>query len=165
MIMNKKGFVLTETLVVTVFLITISTFVYTSILPLMGRYEDMSNRENDIDIVYKLYHIRKMLYDDANRDTIVSTNIKDITCSDFANSSYCTKLFEHLDLIEYKLIYVKDIYTNLNAIDQIDIAMNSTELHSYLKKYQDDMGEYLVLLDRNRHTIAHLLYSPFVQSY
>ena len=55
---NKKGFFMTETLVVIVFIATIFTFIYISVIPLIGIYEDKSERENDIDIVYKLYNIK-----------------------------------------------------------------------------------------------------------
>lgn len=165
MMKNKKGFVLTETLVVTVFLVTISTFIYVSIIPLMGRYEDLIDREQNIDIVYKLYHLRELLYDDANKSTIVSGQVKDITCNDFDNSDYCQKLLNHMGIVNYKFIYVKDIYENLSAINQIDISINSNELSNYIKDYQDDAGEYVILLDRDRHTIAHLLYAPYVQTY
>ena len=162
---NKKGFVLTETLVVVVFLVTICTFIYVSVVPLMGKYEDLIDRERDIDIVYKLYNIRKLLYDDDNKDTIVQNDIKEITCTDFAKSDYCTKLMEQMELTNYKLIYVKEIYSNLNAIRQIDANLNTTELYRYIRAYQNDEGEDLILLDRDRHTIAHLMYAPFIQTY
>ena len=49
---NKNGFVMTETLVVIVFLVSIFTFVYISIIPLIGKYEDMVYRKSDVDIIY-----------------------------------------------------------------------------------------------------------------
>ena len=67
---NKKGFVLTETLIVTVFLISIFTFVYVSIIPLLGKYDDLTSRSSNIDIVYKLYYIRNMINNDTNKTTI-----------------------------------------------------------------------------------------------
>lgn len=156
---------MTETLVVVVFLVTICTFVYVSVVPLMGKYEDLIDRERDIDIVYKLYNIRKLLYADNNKGTIVQNNIKEITCADFAKNDYCNKLMEQMELTNYELIYVKDIYNNLNAIRQIDANLNTTELYRYIRAYQNDEGEYLILLDRDRHTIAHLMYAPFIQTY
>ena len=50
--MNKRGFALTETLVVIVFLVSIFTFIYVSIIPLIGKYENIISSENDIDMVY-----------------------------------------------------------------------------------------------------------------
>ena len=39
--MNKKGFVLTETLVVTIFVLLIFTILYNTAVPLLGRYEEI----------------------------------------------------------------------------------------------------------------------------
>ncbi len=87
---NNKGFVMTETLVVTVFLVTIFTFIYVSIVPLVGKYEDIITREADIDIVYKLYHIRQLVYSDGNRATITNlgnSTYKKITCSNISSAN------------------------------------------------------------------------------
>lgn len=174
---NKKGFVLTETLVVTVFLVTIFTFIYVSIIPLMGKYEDLVNREKDIDIVYKLYNIRKLLMNvDSNLVTKEGFN-DDITCDIFSNMSYrtyCDKLFEQMEITNYKLIYVDNIHNNIENgnIGRVDLSLNTNadEFYQYLKAYERDDGQYLVILDMSRdvysgnerHTMAHLLFSPYV---
>ena len=171
---NKKGFVLTETLVVTVFLVTIFTFIYVSIIPLMGRYDDLIDRENDIDIVYKLYNIRELLLQDDNRITITEEGFNsDIRCDSFAKIDYCNKLFEQLELTNYRLIYVNNIYNHRSDIQDVDTELNTTEIYQYIKKYEDNPGEYLILLDLSKdkytnepkHTIAHLLYAPYIQLY
>ena len=171
---NKKGFVLTETLVVTVFLVTIFTFVYISIVPLMGRYDDFIDREKDIDVVYKLYNIREILFQDDNRSTITLSGWNNkIECSQFARVEYCTKLFEQLELTNYRLIYVNNIYNHINDIKAVDAELNTKEIYNYIKQYENDEGEYLILLDLSvdkytkqaKHTIAHLLYAPFIQTY
>lgn len=148
---NKKGFVLTETLVVTVFLVTIFTFVYVSIIPLFGKYEDMAYRDADIDIVYKLYNIRKMISNDDNNATIASNTFKRITCSDLNDTTSCNKLIEYLELNNYILVYADNIQNRLT-----DFSNLNTEMHKYVSKYKDFNGRVLVLLDQNRHTIAHL---------
>ena len=150
---NKKGFVMTETLVVTVFLVTIFTFIYVSIVPLIGKYEDVVIREKDIDIVYKLYHLRKMVFSDSNRSSIISNSYKKIECTDISNPDYCSKMLEYLELNNYLLVYVNDIYDNLMAI-----KTESVEMYNYAYKHQDDQGQYLILLDMDRHTICHLLF-------
>ena len=163
---NKKGFVLTETLVVTVFLVTISTFIYVSIVPLMGRYEDLVNREKSIDIVYKLNNIRQLLIDDDNKDTITNGNYNNnVTCDQFARSTYCTKLMQQMELTNFRLIYVNNIYNNIGIIRGVDTELNITDLYQYIKAYIDDEGSYLILVDLKTHTVAHLLFSPFVQTY
>ena len=44
--LNRKGFVLAETLVVTVFLMIIFTMIYQNFVPLMGEYERRENYDN-----------------------------------------------------------------------------------------------------------------------
>lgn len=151
---NKKGFVLTETLVVTVFLVTIFTFVYVSIVPLFGKYEDMAYRGSDIDIVYKLYNIRKMISNDANNSTIENNTFKRITCSDLSNTTSCNKLIEYLELNNYILVYADNIQNRLTNFSSLN-----EEMYNYVLKNKEFGGSVLVLLDQNRHTIAHLSFN------
>ena len=151
--MNKKGFVLTETLAVTVFLVTIFTFIYAAIMPLIGTYHDMANRKADINIIYKLYHIRKMIKQDNNESEISQNNVKNITCSDLDKNSYCNNLMNFLELNNYELVFMKSISTNRNS----DIISN--EMKEYLEDYKDESFSTLILLDKENHTIVHLKYS------
>lgn len=50
-IMNNKGFVLVETLVVSVFVVTVFTFLYINVIPLVGGYEEEENYDS-IDTKY-----------------------------------------------------------------------------------------------------------------
>ena len=151
---KKKGFVLTETLAVTVFIITIFTFIYTAIIPLFGVYKDMAMREENIDIAYKLYHIRKMIKQDLNESEITSNNVKRITCNDLNDKTYCDNLMNYLDLSQYDLIYTKSIASNIESIRNIN-----DEIKEYIKSYSDNNDEVLILLDRNSHVIVHLIYT------
>lgn len=54
--MNKKGFVLVETLVVVIFVLLIFTILYNSAVPLLGKYQQLSYYD-DLDTTYDLYHI------------------------------------------------------------------------------------------------------------
>ena len=150
---NKNGFVMTETLVVIVFLVSIFTFVYISIVPLLGRYEDLVYRKSDIDIVYKLYHVRKMLEVDPNRSMITSSGFNNITCDDFDDFNYCNKLMEYLGLNDYLLVYTDNIIDDLSNFENLN-----KDMYDYISNYQDLTEKYLVLLDTNKHTIAHLAY-------
>lgn len=150
---SKKGFVLTETLVVTVFLIAIFTFVYVSIIPLYGKYEDMTYRNSDIDIVYKLYNVKKMIKADANMSTVTSLPFKRITCGDLDDITLCNKTMEYLELNSYMLVYTSNIQNNLSNFANLNI-----EMRNYISKYQNSSDKYLVLLDQNKHTIAHIIF-------
>ena len=159
---NKKGFVMTETLVVTVFLVTIFTFIYISIIPLIGTYEDKIEREGDIDILYKLYHIRKMLYNDPNKDLIINSsvsgiNYKVLVCSSFSDQSYCNDLMNFLELTSndgsniknnYLLVYVNDIYDNwtTGVKDKVynDIINNYSTEYKLDTQYNVDVLEQVM---------------------
>ena len=60
--LDSKGFVLAETLVVTVFLMLIFTMIYSYFYPLIGEYE---KREvyDDVDSTYAIYWIKKIIED------------------------------------------------------------------------------------------------------
>ncbi len=98
--MNKKGFVLMETLVVTVFALFIFTILYNSAVPLLGRYDELSYY-NDIDTTYKLYHLKKLINNDSLKNTIKGTSTyTKIECNtEVINSqAICYSLFEALDI-------------------------------------------------------------------
>ena len=153
--LNKKGFFMTETLMVIVFATIIFTFLYISVIPLIGTYNDKILRESDIDIVYKLYSIRKMINKDVNKKLIINddVNVKEINCNDFNNKEYCTELLKYLELNNSTLVYTNDIKENYNDLINIDSRINS-----YLKDYKDEEENALILLDKKKNTIAHLSY-------
>ena len=59
---NQKGFILAETLVVTVFLLTIFALLYKNFYPLMGEFEKRENYD-DVDGKYSAYWIKKLIED------------------------------------------------------------------------------------------------------
>ena len=60
--LNNKGFILAETLVVTVFLMVIFTMLYTNYYPLMGEYQKRENYD-DVDGKYVAYWMKKLIED------------------------------------------------------------------------------------------------------
>ena len=164
--MNKDGFALTETLVVVVFLVSIFTFIYISIIPLIGKYENRINSDGDIDIVYKLYHVRKVLMSGEYKTNLTSNAVQRITCQDLYKENdsdyrnFCNKLMEQMELRSndtdnYVLIYANTLTnTNINTITGIN-----AEIGEYATKYKNKINErVLFLLDTNKHTISHLYY-------
>ncbi len=57
---NKRGFVLVETLVVSVFIMGIFTYLYTQVIPLSGEFEKRQSYD-DLDTTYVLFQTRKLL--------------------------------------------------------------------------------------------------------
>lgn len=62
--LNNKGFVLAETLVVTIFLMTIFTMIYTYFYPLIGEYEKRENYD-DVDSTYSIFWIKRLIEDQS----------------------------------------------------------------------------------------------------
>ena len=147
---NNKAFVLTETLVVTTFLVTIMTFIYISIIPLIGKYEDKIERDSNIDVVYKLYHLRKMIQNDSKKSDIYNNDVKYITCKDLENKDKCIQLVNNLELKNFDLIYIKSIKNNINEISSDKL------LREYLEKNKDSNEETLILYDKDNHLLIHL---------
>ena len=58
--LNKKGFVLAETLVVAVFMATIFTIIYVNFYPLIGEYEKRENYD-DLDSKYDIYWFKRLV--------------------------------------------------------------------------------------------------------
>lgn len=58
--LNDKGFVLVETLIVSVFVMALFTVLYTDLFPLLGEYQKRENY-NDIDSKYIAHWVRKMV--------------------------------------------------------------------------------------------------------
>ena len=90
--LDNKGFVLAETLVVTVFLMLIFTMIYSYFYPLIGEYE---KREvyDDVDSTYAIYWIKKMI-EDPSYSIVWHTGKKEnfhdrgyfrVECSDIKN--------------------------------------------------------------------------------
>ena len=153
---NKNGFVMTETLIVTVFLVTIFTFIYVSIVPLLGKYDDLSYRKSDIDIVYKLYNIRKYISKN-NKENIISSGFHEINCSYLSQGSeeklnYCNTLMEYLELRQgnrdnYLLVYADSIQDRLENFSSLS-SDTSKEMYDYVNQNRDFSGKVLVLLIR-----------------
>ena len=57
---NAKGFILAETLIVSVFLMVMFTMIYTNFYPLIGEYEKRENYD-DVDGKYTAYWIKKII--------------------------------------------------------------------------------------------------------
>lgn len=67
--LNKKGFALAETLIVTVFVATIFTMLYTNFIPMFGEYERRETYD-DVDSIYRTYVLKRMFENSDFRGTI-----------------------------------------------------------------------------------------------
>ena len=151
--LNCKGFVLLETMIVAVFVVGIFAFLYSSVIPLLGTYEDLIVR-NNVDVVYKLYHLKKHLHTDNNFNNVITNNYGKITCNNFNDKTYCNNLIDFLNLDNgYELIYAKDITNSRENV--INLARNDY-LKKYIDNFDDDYEDVLFLYDNSTEAVAHL---------
>lgn len=94
---NDKGFVLAETLVVTVFLMTLFAMIYSNFFPLIGEYEKRETYD-DVDSKYGVYWLKKMIESpiyDVTGDTDRETSMNEFgfvrfNCQDLTDADYVT---------------------------------------------------------------------------
>ena len=138
--MNKKGFVLMETLVVTVFTMFIFTILYNSVVPLLGKYRELSYYD-DLDTTYDLYHIVKLIKNDPNYEEIANNHYKILKCQDL-ESEKCNTLFNFLN-IDNTMDEV--IFLNTTYMDELK---NNQEVSNMIKdylQYIDTTGNIILL--------------------
>ncbi len=147
--MNNKGFVLIETIVTSVFVLGLFTFIVANIIPLIGDYEKASDYDT-VESVYDAHMIRKMLLksDSGKLANLLSfTNVPNKfyffdgteICSYVTNSVYCKKLLsrDYLDVRELVLT----TYTI------------SDDFVSYARKNFDRaLREYIIQMQRYTNT-------------
>ena len=121
MSLNKKGFVLIETLSVTIFAATIFVFLFKSVVPIMGIYDTKIDQVGNIDAAYNNYHIRQMVYKDE--------------C--FNNK--CDGNYDAIKNIDYTMIRCDDYYYNeQDAPHNDDFKLSGSDKKLYSKLYSED---------------------------
>ncbi len=106
-LLDKKGFILVETLIVTVFVATLFLLVYQNIVPYIGEYETLTTYD-DVDSVYASNLYKQLLvramdtdYVDTHLLTNTYLDITDCTNSNiYQNVSYCQKLKQMIGVSE-----------------------------------------------------------------
>ena len=111
---NKKGFVLIETLVVTIFTIFIFTLLYNCVVPLLGKYKELSYYD-DLDTTYDLYYLKEYIRKDANYELIELENYQEITCDSLTNKEECLNIYDFLDIKPTDEV----LFLNTNNIDDV----------------------------------------------
>lgn len=146
--MNNKGFVLVETIITAVFVLSLFSFIIANVLPIIGDYDRIRNYDS-IESIYDAHLIRKMI---LKSDRIRTTNLVDFPsgqdyylfndddiCLYVSNINYCRKLLsrDYLDVS-------KIIITNYNI----------TSLKEKVSSFNRAIGEYIKYLpkfDKMRH--------------
>lgn len=141
---NKKGFVLLETLVVTIFTLIIFTLLYTSTVPLLGKYKDLSYY-NDIDITYDLYYLKRLIKNDSNYNNINNSSYQSIKCTDLSDANTCNSYFNALNIKKNDEL----VYLDLKKLNENKKYLSS-DILDYVnridKKYDNSK---ILILKRN----------------
>lgn len=112
-ILNKKGFILVETLVVSLFVVILFILVYQNLVPSIGEYQTISTYD-DIDSVYAGNLFKQSLLRYGNMDYIDSylsthTYLNITNCNDtniYKNTAYCQKIKKSLSILDNDYIFI-----------------------------------------------------------
>lgn len=147
---NKKGFVLAETIVVGVFIVGLLTFIILNILPLIGDYEKVEKYDT-LDHKYSVHLIRKMILIESpnkindilslNKDSYAKYDTSQF-CLKFEHNNYCNSLLSQ-DYLDVKSIIITS-YKTTALKDQANLASNN--FNRSLKEYINYLPthEYMV---------------------
>lgn len=167
---NKKGFALVETIIVAVFITSISAFLFANFLPLTAQYESVLDYDT-VDGKYAAHQIRKMILkeimEDSSKLDLLDVGDNGYTvyestslCNYLNNATYCHKLFspnylnvKSVIITGYRLVDIKD------DVDNIDDS-NLREYIDYLPSYSKYEGNYLeynrLIISFNDDTYANI---------
>ena len=169
---RQNGFLLVETLIVTVFVMTLFLFIYRNVVPLIGEYTRRENYD-DIESVYPASLIRNLILSDGNYDSLVAGidnehPYKDISdCNLYQQKNLCNALKEQLNItqvidennnvVDGKIYLSRYELTRLKRqVSEGTIFNNNTERGireyiSYLPNYtsKDLVIGYRVIIVRN----------------
>lgn len=144
--MNNKGFVLVETIVTSVFVLGLFTFIIANIVPLVADYEKAADYDS-VESVYDAHMIRKMLLksDSLKLANLLSfTNVEnryylfdgDEICFYVTNTNYCRKLLSR-DFLDVRKIVITDY-----AISDNFVAYAKKNFERGLREYISQMQRY-----------------------
>ena len=153
--LNKKGFMLTETLIVATMLITILLVMYVQFKTVIRSYQQ-SFKYNTINNLYSLYNVKK--YVEREKYNIMATRLNTASyvdlsdCSNlyFKDTAYCSQLLDSLNIKELYLVKenVKDVKSSNNF---------SSEFNDFLKTIKSDKtSEYRLIASFTDNTFGTL---------
>ena len=179
--LNSKGFVMTETLVVAVFIMGIFGIMYNNYYPLIGEYE---RREvfDDVDSKYGAFWIKRFIqhssYDlsAAQKNTINSNGYVLFSCNNINNDyrkTMCNKLLKELEVKDYNLqpkVYITKY--NLESFkNYVEADTNYATFSGGFSDYVNFLPNYrvpslndadyrvLIEFDRNKNGLNYTTYA------
>ena len=169
---NRKGFVLVETIITSVFVLGLLTFIIANVLPIIGEYEK-TNDYDTIESIYDAHLIRKMILKGGSEERIAKLLSlpsgdgknyylfdKDDICYFLDNENYCKTLLsrEYLDVKEIVITSyeIKDAFVQTSK--KFDRGMR--EYISQMQKYKNYnfANRLIVYFNDGRITNIEILY-------
>ncbi|MFA5459029.1 MAG: LamG domain-containing protein [Bacilli bacterium] len=155
-ISNQKGFILTETMVVSVILMVAFLFVFSQFLLIFAQYREFESYSK-VSNVYKARNMATFLVKD-NYDEIMATLNNNsyfnlTTCSaPIEFTSYCEGLIGEMD-IKMAILTPYDLQAVINN-NPSDFSHRLKQYLKYLQKSKDNPGEYRIILELNDGTFS-----------
>lgn len=172
--MKNKGFILVETIITTVFVLGLFSFLIANVLPLVGQYEKTLDYDSS-ESKYDAHLIRKMIIKDNSCRTrnLLDTQAngyyefeKDEICYYLNNMNYCQKLLSK-DFLDVKKIIVTEYNTTKIKNHQDNFERSIKEYVDYIPKYNNTTGavssystkrRLIILFNDGRITNVELLF-------
>lgn len=151
--MNKKGFVLVETIVTAVFVLGLFAFIVANVLPIIGEYEKAADYDS-IESIYDAHLIRKMILKSSENKIAKLLTLpsgegknyylfdKDDICVFLSNENYCKALLSR-DFLDVKEILITD-YDIKDSFVQA-----SKNFDRGLREYIEQMQKYKTSIPSN----------------
>lgn len=129
--LTNKGFVLAETIVVAVFMVSIFMILYKNYYPLMGKYEKKEFYD-DVDSKYKAFWLKYMVEDFEYAPLTFTNNYTYFNCNNLSGNKsklkQCNRMVSKMGLIS------NDYYQENEAGDLIAVAIITDNLANLQKK-------------------------------
>ncbi len=146
--LNQKGFVLIETLVVAVFIMTIFSLLFTNFYPLFGEYEKRETYD-DVEGKYVAYWTKQFLLKHQNLDSvkneIQSVGYYEFKCSDILEPelAVCKNTLETLPGGKVQMGVTQVIVTKYELMDfKSKVENGSISLNRGFKEYIASLPNY-----------------------
>lgn len=159
---NQNGFMLVETLIVSVFILSTLIFLFVQFQKIESGYS-LSYKYNPTDKLYAVYNIRDYIlkngYENiANAlDNSIDNYLNISTCpaTYLSNTEYCSSLVSYLDV---KTIFFTKENTSDLVADFKNIGTINQDMKSFIKyiKYDDEATKNRLIVEFNDETYASL---------
>lgn len=153
--LNQKAFLMAEAIVVGLFIMTLFTYIYSNLIPLLAKYESREKYE-DVSLTYDANLIRNAILLDIQRNPYNDTENK--IFGGLASSSYIyydessNSICDKLVLNEYCNSLLSKTYLNVEAI--IATHYRTTEIKKHTDDFTRAIADYIEIIPEYSSTVG-----------